>query len=65
MQLSIQSELVYSFADSTQIIANIEASHTSDQVILSEALDIQPPVKLLSDKSLTATAASAPRCQGR
>ena len=51
MKLSIKSELVYSFADATQIIANIEASHTSDQVILSESLDIQPPAKILSDKT--------------
>jgi hypothetical protein len=41
----------YSFADATQIIANIEASHTSDQAILSESLDIQPPAKILSDKT--------------
>jgi len=51
VKLSIKSELVYSFADSTQIIANIEASYTSDQVILSESLDIQPPTKILSGKT--------------
>ncbi len=51
MKLSIKAELVYSFADATQIIANLEASHTSDQVILSESLDIEPPVRMLSDKT--------------
>jgi transglutaminase-like putative cysteine protease len=51
MKLSIKAELVYSFADATQVIANLEASHTSDQVILSESLDIEPPVRMLSDKT--------------
>ena len=51
VKLSIKSELVYSFAEATQIIANIEGSHTSDQVILSEFLDIQPPKKIRSDKT--------------
>ena len=51
MKLAIQAELVYTFAPDTQVIANIEASHTSDQMILSEALDIQPPAKLLADKT--------------
>jgi Bacterial transglutaminase, N-terminal domain len=51
MKLSIKAELVYSFAEATQIIANLEASHTSDQLILSESLDIQPPARLLSDKT--------------
>ncbi len=51
MKLSIKAELAYSFADATQIIANIEASRTSDQSILSETLDIQPPAKILSDKT--------------
>jgi transglutaminase-like putative cysteine protease len=51
MKLSIKAELVYSFEEATQIIANLEASHSSDQMILSESLDIQPPAKFLSDKS--------------
>jgi hypothetical protein len=51
VKLSIKAELAYSFADATQISANIEASDTSDQSILSETLDIQPPAKILSDKS--------------
>jgi hypothetical protein len=42
MKLFIKAELVYSFAEATQIIANIEASHTSDQMVLSESLDILP-----------------------
>ena len=49
MKLSIEAELVYTFVDDTQVIANLEASRTSDQVILSESLDIQPPAKFLSD----------------
>ena len=49
MKLSIKAELVYNFANETQIIANLEASHTSDQVVLSELLDIRPPATLLSD----------------
>jgi transglutaminase-like putative cysteine protease len=51
VRLSIKAELVYRFAEATQVIANIEASHTGDQVILSESLDIQPPTKILSDKT--------------
>jgi transglutaminase-like putative cysteine protease len=51
MKVSIQSELVYSFADATQIIANIEASHTDDQSVLSESLLFEPPAELLRDKS--------------
>ena len=49
MKLSIEAELVYNFATDTQVIANLEASRTSDQLILSESLDIQPPAKILSD----------------
>jgi transglutaminase-like putative cysteine protease len=51
MKLSIKAELVYTFAQATQVIANIEASHTSDQTILSESFDIQPPAQLLSGKT--------------
>jgi hypothetical protein len=43
LKLSIEAELVYNFVGDTQVIANLEASRTSDQVILSESLDIQPP----------------------
>jgi hypothetical protein len=49
MKLSIEAELVYNFANETQVIANLEASRTSDQLILSESLDIQPPAQILSD----------------
>jgi hypothetical protein len=52
VKLSIKAELTYQFADATQIIANIEASHTADQSILSETLDIQPPAKVLSDNGV-------------
>ena len=51
MKLAIKAELVYAFAQATQIIANIEASQTNDQAILSESLEIQPPIQLLSDKT--------------
>jgi transglutaminase-like putative cysteine protease len=51
MKLSIKAELVYQFAQTSQIIANLEASHTGDQMILSESLEIQPPAKLLSDET--------------
>jgi transglutaminase-like putative cysteine protease len=49
MKLSIEAELVYNFVDETQVVANLEASRTSDQIILSETLDIQPPSTILSD----------------
>jgi transglutaminase-like putative cysteine protease len=51
MKLSIKAELVYNFLEATQIIANIEASHTGDQMILSESLDVQPSARWLSDKT--------------
>jgi hypothetical protein len=47
MKLSIEAELVYNFAKNTQVIANLEASRTSDQLILSESFDIEPPTKIL------------------
>jgi transglutaminase-like putative cysteine protease len=49
MKLSIEAELAYNFANDTQVIANLEASRTSDQIILSESLDIQPPSQILSN----------------
>ena len=49
MKLSIEAELVYNFAQETQVIANLEASRTSDQIILSETLDIHPLTQILSD----------------
>ena len=51
MKLSINAELVYTFAEATQVIACLEASHTADQTVLSESLDVQPPVQLLRDSS--------------
>jgi transglutaminase-like putative cysteine protease len=51
MKLSIGAELVYIFAESTQVIASLEASQTSDQTIISESLDVQPPARLVSDKT--------------
>ena len=49
MKLSIETELIYNFLDDTQVIANLEASRTRDQIIMSESLDIRPPAQLLSD----------------
>ena len=51
MKLSIDAELVYSFADSTQVIANLEAAHTPDQEILSESLEVTPDATWLRDKT--------------
>ena len=33
MKLSIKTELIYCYSDETQVIANLEASHTRDQKI--------------------------------
>jgi hypothetical protein len=38
MKLSIKAELVYNFAEATQIIANLEASQTGDQIIRRKRL---------------------------
>ena len=51
MKLLVQVELVYNFDDATQVVASIEASHTNDQIVLSEALDVQPAMQLLRDKT--------------
>jgi transglutaminase-like putative cysteine protease len=51
MKLSIKTELVYNFAQATQIIANLQASETSDQTILSESLNVQPRAQILSYKT--------------
>jgi transglutaminase-like putative cysteine protease len=47
MKLSIEAELVYNFINDTQVIANLEASRTDDQVILSESLAIEPHAHVL------------------
>src|SRR5436190_13434338 len=49
MKLSIEAELVYNFITDTQVIANLEASRTSDQVVLSESLTIHPDAHILHD----------------
>ena len=49
MKLSIEAELVYDFAIDTQIIANLEASRASDQIVLSNIARTQPPAQALSD----------------
>jgi transglutaminase-like putative cysteine protease len=50
MKLSVKAELVYSFADATQVIASVEAAHSGDQSVHSEVLDVQPPAPLLRDE---------------
>ena len=57
MKLSIEAELVYNFVDETQVIAKLDASRTSDQIILSESLDIQPPSTILPIPPATVTGA--------
>jgi hypothetical protein len=49
MKLSIKAELVDNFADDTQVIANLENSRSSDQLILSETLEILPLAEFLAD----------------
>lgn len=51
MKLAIKAELLYTFAPGTQVILNIEASQSNDQIVLSESLDVRPPIQLLSDKA--------------
>ena len=51
MKLSIKTELIYCYSDETQVIANLGASHTRDQKIFSESLDIQPSARVLADKT--------------
>ena len=51
MKLAIKAELVYTFAPETQVVANIEASQSNDQTVISELLDVQPPIQLRSDKT--------------
>ena len=51
MKLAIKAELVYTFAPETQVIANIEASQSNDQTVISKSLDVQPPIQLRSDKT--------------
>ena len=65
MKLSIRTELIYRYSDATQVIANIEASHTRDQKVLSKSLDIQPPAQVLEDKTPLAIAEYAPRFRAR
>jgi transglutaminase-like putative cysteine protease len=50
MRLSVKAELIYNFTEATQVIASIEAAHSNDQTVISEALDIQPSVPLLRDE---------------
>ena len=51
MKLAIKAELVCTFAPETQVVANIEASQSNDQTVISESLDVQPPIQLRSDKT--------------
>jgi transglutaminase-like putative cysteine protease len=53
MKLSILTELVYRFPEPTHLIACLEASRSSDQTILHEALVIDPPAERISDVDLS------------
>ena len=53
MKLQIHAELVYTFAEATQVIACIEASRSADQDILGERLDISPSAKPVTDVDLS------------
>jgi hypothetical protein len=61
MKLSIEAELVYNFAEETQVVANLEASRASDQIILSESLDIQPHPQFFPIPPRTVTGVSGLR----
>ncbi|KRE05017.1 transglutaminase [Bosea sp. Root381] len=49
MKVRASAELIYDFAEPTQIIGLIEAALTEDQAIISEALTVTPHRALLSD----------------
>jgi transglutaminase-like putative cysteine protease len=53
MRLSVRAELVYSFAEATQVMALIEASCSTDQDIVSESLDLDPASSLVRDTALS------------
>jgi len=53
MRITIQSDLVYDFAEETQVIACIEASRSTDQDILEETLEIEPRAECVSDVDLS------------
>lgn len=53
MKLAIHAELVYAFAESTQVIACIEASRSADQDIVEESLVITPAAERTDDVDLS------------
>jgi hypothetical protein len=60
VKLSIKAELAYSFADATQIIANIEASHTSDQSVIRKRSTFSHRQRFFPTNRRTATGEFAP-----
>ena len=65
MKLAIKAELVYTFAQETQIIANIEASQSNDQAIISESLESSLRSNCGPTRRRVGTAASAPRSRAK
>ena len=53
MHLTIRTELVYTFAEATQVIAHIEASRSDDQQVIEERLVLDPPADRVSDQDLS------------
>jgi transglutaminase-like putative cysteine protease len=53
MKLTIRTELVYTFAEATQIIASIEAARSADQDIIEEDLVFEPAAELVQSQDLS------------
>jgi len=51
LRLKVRSELVFDFQPDTETIVSIQAASSSDQAIVSEALDVTPPVNILQDEA--------------
>ena len=61
MKLSIEAELVYNFVKDTQVIANLEASRTNDQLICQNRSTFSPRPKFFPIPPLTVTDGSGLR----
>jgi hypothetical protein len=57
MKLSIEAELVYNFVGDTQVIANLEASRTGDQVFYPNRWTFSRRLNFFRIPRLTVTAA--------
>lgn len=53
MKVRVSSELIYTFSESTQIIAVIEAAASTDQTVVTETLAVTPHSSWLSDTGLS------------